>query len=147
MIDETRRFDCAFAIAATVAAAVYEYRPPDAAFVLAALDRIPVADREEIGRGLADGTVDFDGHLFRLPRLPATKGPYKLFGRDTAASRPAVHWEYYLQVAEYLRTLAALPARYDVGFEDGLMDVSVRRNGVLLWYIEVKERTHTSRGC
>jgi hypothetical protein len=29
--------------------------------------------------------------------------------------------------------------RYELGFEDDLMDVSVRSNGQLVWYIEVKE--------
>lgn len=54
---------------------------------------------------------------------------------------PAVNWEYLVQAAEYVRVHEQLaPLGYRVLVEDRLMDITVERDGRLLWYIEVKEK-------
>lgn len=44
------------------------------------------------------------------------------------------------KVAEFLRLRTRLEQPFRVGFEDGLMDVSVREEDDLLWYVEVKAK-------
>ena len=79
--------------------------------------------------------------LFTLAGLPAGKGPYQWLGRDSARKVPAVLWEYFVQVAEYVRISQQLaPLGYQVLVEDRLMDITVTRDDQLLWYVEVKER-------
>jgi hypothetical protein len=52
-----------------------------------------------------------------------------------------LNWEYFVQVAEYLRVREATARHgFTVWFEDALMDVTVRRVSELLWAIEVKEK-------
>jgi hypothetical protein len=80
-----------------------------------------------------------DGYRFRLAGLPVHKWPYAWLGRS-ATGTPAIHWEYFVQVAEYIR-LASADTRFTVSFEDGLMDVTVYRDDRLLLACEVKERS------
>jgi hypothetical protein len=104
-------------------------------WVLAPLpDPIKIA----LGGGLREGSLTIDGTRFRLRDLPPTKGPYTLFTRHPTRLTPNV--EYFVQTAEFLRLNRALaPHGFSVGFEDLLMDVTVRREGRLLWFIEAKD--------
>ena len=68
------------------------------------------------------------------------KGPYAMFSRS-AKQIPAPNWEYFVQLAEFARISRSAAWRgWSVGFEDGLMDVSVYEGAELLWCIEVKEQ-------
>jgi hypothetical protein len=109
---------------------------------LAAFDtRIPLELQAQLGAGIRSGAIDIDGFYFRARGLPSSKGPYKLVGRSDTTGAPQPHWEYLVQLGEYIR-LVRLYAGSDltIGFEDGLMDVTVRHEGRLLWCVEVKEK-------
>jgi hypothetical protein len=108
--------------------------------------RIPAEIEAVIGDGVRRGRVGIAGYLFSPAGLGSAKGPYKLVGRYTSRRRPSPHWEYFVQLAEFLRLDRELVhAGYSVGFEDGLMDVTVRMEGELLWCIEVKEQASRLR--
>ena len=90
-------------------------------------------------RDLGTGDV-VDGHRFTLEGLDAHKGPYAFFSRSSS-SEPAPNWEYFVQVAEYLRLHAAVKWRgLRVTFEDDLMDLAVYSDDGLQWCVEVKEQ-------
>jgi hypothetical protein len=103
------------------------------------LGRIPQQVQAPIARGIAEGHVALDGYRFRLPALGTKKGPYAFFSKNRASGAPAPNWEYFVQVAEYVRVIGHMPGELNVGFEDELMDVSVRAGENLVWYIEAKE--------
>lgn len=117
----------------------FGYRRLDAFQIATWLARLPEATRSWIGRGFRERIVvpGAEDWTFALTGA-AGKGPYAWFSRDRGPGTPSPNWEYFFQVAEFVRTRVALGGSYDVGFEDGLMDVSVRREGRLLWYTEVK---------
>ena len=89
--------------------------------------------------GVARGDVELDGPRFRLPSLGGAKGPYAWFSRS-ARGVPAPNWEYFVQVATWLQIRDEVPPDVVVGFEDDLMDVTVRVDGAVVWCVEVKER-------
>ena len=109
--------------------------------------RASVAARLPIGLRLAMAEAVLRGVIavptgtagFVIPALPG-KGPYALFSRSSKRV-PAPNWEYFVQLAEYARLAEAAARRgWRIGFEDGLMDVSVYAGNDLLWCVEVKER-------
>lgn len=52
------------------------------------------------------------------------------FSRFVAKQRPNPNWEYYVQVAEYVRLSTALAGHgYELTFEDDLMDIGVYSQG------------------
>lgn len=103
--------------------------------------RLPTGLRRAVAEAVDSGVVEVvDGHRFRLPRLPKNKGPYAFFSRSDAEVSTA-NWEYFVQVAEYWRLMPIAERRgLQVGFEDGLMDVTLRDDSELLWCIEMKEK-------
>ncbi len=133
-------FAVMLARAANDAARSFGYPPPPDAAVAAVFARIPVPVREELGRGLLDGILIplTEEHLFTVAGLAQGKGPYRWFSQNRAPALPSANWEYFFHVAEFVRLTRLLGGRYHVGFEDGLMDVSVRDESTLLWYVEVK---------
>lgn len=126
--------------AAQAAASEWRYAAPTEAFYEQFAARIPEDTRAEIARGVHDHRVVIDGYRFTLPNLGGNKGPYALFSRNRGPGVPSPNWEYFIQLAEYLRILRTVRPSLRVGFEDGLMDVSVRHDQRLIWYIEAKER-------
>lgn len=139
MTDESR-FDTEFRAWAHAACEAWGYEAIDDSWLDAAYERLPRGLRTVLGRGLADGLVEtVEGFRFRLPLLPEYKGPYAWLGKSSTGV-PAVHWEYYVQVAEYVR-LASADGDRVVSFEDDLMDVTVYEDDQLLLACEVKERS------
>lgn len=126
--------------AATAAAREWHYRDPEADFYEGLDERIPADIRAEIARGVQRGEVVVLGFGFSLPELGPQKGPYAFFSQNRGHGVPSPNWEYFVQLAEYLRVRDSAPSHLAVGFEDELMDVSVRNEEVLLWYVEVKEK-------
>lgn len=122
------------------AAVAFGYERPEAEIVAQWLDRIPSSTAAWIGYGLRSGivTAGQSEAKFLLAGARAGKGPYAWFSRNRGPGTPSPNWEYFFQVAEYVRIRSALPASLVVGFEDGLMDISVRRAEDLIWYVEVK---------
>jgi hypothetical protein len=141
-MDYADLFTAALTRAAHEAARDYGYEPPTDRFVAEMVGRIPPGTRMEIGRGMAIGLVGrgLAGHTFTIAGLAATKGPYKWFSANRGPGVPSPNWEYFFHVAEFVRLASRLSAPYRVGFEDGLMDVSVRESDALLWYVEVKAK-------
>lgn len=135
-----RAFDHAFERAAMAAAHEWAYAIPQPDFYRSFDLRVPPEIRDEIAQAIADGVVTVEGARFQLPRLATTKGPYAFFSRNRGSGVPAPNWEYFVQLAEYTRLVRVLSSPWSVGFEDGLMDVSVRHHGRLIWYIEAKEQ-------
>jgi hypothetical protein len=135
-------FAAMFAGAARDKARGHGYPLPEDNLILEWIERIPLGVRVEIGRGLQVGLVlpVAGGHEFRLAGLAETKGPYKWFSANRAGGGPGPNWEYFYHVAEFLRLRRLLAAPYEVRFEDGLMDISVRQGDRLLWYVEVKAK-------
>lgn len=139
VVSDPDLFAVAFSRAADQAAMAFGYRRLDAAEIATWMTRLPEATRSWIGRGFRERIVvqGAEDSTFTLTGAVG-KGPYAWFSRDRRPGTPSPNWEYFFQVAEFVRTRLALDGSYDVGFEDGLMDVSVRREGRLLWYTEVK---------
>lgn len=122
------------------ASADWGYSPAPDAYFLAFEQRVPADLQARVGAGIREGLITLDRYYFRAAGLPATKGPYKLVGKSQTG-RPQPHWEYYVQLAEYVRLVRLFgSAGLTIGLEDGLMDVTVRRGGELLWAVEVKEK-------
>jgi hypothetical protein len=128
--------------AARAAASEWRYAAPTEAFYEQFAARIPEGTRAEIARGVREQRVVIDGYRFKLPNLGPKKGPYAFFSRNRGPGVPSPNWEYFIQLAEYLRILRTVRPSLRVGFEDGLMDVSVRDDQRLIWYIEAKERAN-----
>lgn len=123
----------------TEAARSFGYPLPGPAWSETLLHRLPAGLLATIESGVADGLVDVQGHQFSLPVIGPGKGPYSWFSRSSK-TEPAPNWEYFVQVAIWLDLVRSLPD-CRVGFEDELMDVSVRAaDGTVLWCVEVKER-------
>jgi hypothetical protein len=133
-------FDGVLRRAAEAAASEWRYAAPSEEFYEHFAAHIPEDTRAEIARGVREHRVVIDGYRFRLPNLGPKKGPYAFFSRNRGPGVPSPNWEYFVQVAEYLRILRTVRAGLRVGFEDGLMDVSVRDDQRLIWYIEAKEQ-------
>src|SRR5437016_356262 len=90
--------------------------------VESAKTRLPAEVRAVIGLGIERGIVIPDGHRFRLDGLKPGKGPYKWVSRYNRQSRPNPNWEYYVQVAEYIRLRERIQGSdLRLNFEDGLM--------------------------
>jgi hypothetical protein len=106
-----------------------------------ALQRLPAGLGTAVAHGVTSEQVTIvEGHRFTLEGLESGKGPYAFFSRSSHGE-PAPNWEYFVQVAEYLRLRAALSGRgLRVNFEDDLMDLAVYSDDGLLWCVEVKER-------
>ena len=119
------------------------YSQPREEFFHRVLGRLTDPIVDWIGYGIHAELVVEDGVQFNLVENPSGKGPYKWFSKRTGAAEPQCNWEYYVQVAHFLRLWQ--PCRMvnsRLTFEDELMDLTVRRNGQILWCIEVKERSH-----
>lgn len=102
--------------------------------------RLPSGIRSMIGLGIERGIVLPEGHTFRLKGLPDGKGPYRWLSRYNPERRPNPNWEYYVQVAEYVRLCLLTENRdFHLSFEDDLMDIGVYQDGQLIACCEVKE--------
>src|SRR2546426_3591018 len=101
-----------------------------------------MAELPDHPHGVASGLIIQLGRQFTLRGLAPKKGPYAWFSRHMEASGPSPNWEYFVQVAEFVR-LCTLAARSNltVTFEDHLMDLAVYDGQRLLVCVEVKERT------
>lgn len=136
------------AIRNAVASACNErgYPPVPEVYFRAFDQRVPASLQERVGAGIREGLITLDRYYFRAAGLPASKDPYMLVGRSQTGA-PQPHWEYYVQLAGYIRLVRQLAsAGLTIGLEDGLMDVTVRRDRKLLWSVEVKEKAAKLNG-
>jgi hypothetical protein len=135
--DGVDRFRAVLSDAALEACREYGYGT-DA--VDAAVASVPTDILGALGRGLDDDALVIAGSRFSLRGLGPKKGPYTLFSPDPVKKRPMPNIEYYVQIAEFPRLTRQLTdSGLVVGFEDNLMDVTVRRDGNLVLYVEAKD--------
>ena len=118
----------------------WNYAAASAANLSGVRERVPAGLQTLIVKGHRQGLIETTGLRFTLRGLPPGKGPYAWVSKSSAGI-PTMNWEYLVQSAEYVRVYRQVaPLGYEVLVEDPLMDITVQRNGELLWYIEVKEK-------
>ena len=124
----------------SAAAVEFGYPAPPESWVARACERVGPEVLGTVSVGVSLGLVVVNGGRFSLPELGPKKGPYAWFSRNPASQLPAPNWEYFVQVATWLSVRESVPVGLGVGFEDGLMDVSVRHETGVIWCLEVKEK-------
>ncbi len=107
--------------------------------------RLPEGLRSLLGLGLEEGIIISKGRTFTLEGLPPKKGPYNWFsqssGKEPAPKEPIPNWEYFIQVAEFVRLYHIAKAKsLMLTFEDDLMDLALYQNDKLVVCCEVKEQ-------
>jgi hypothetical protein len=119
----------------------WDYRIPGAEYYRKVYERLPKGIRNLLSQGLRDGLIITDGRMFTLRGLGLKKGPYNWLSRYASAKEPAPNWEYFVQVAEFVRLQPIASSKgLSVNFEDDLMDIAIYRDGKLVICCEVKER-------
>jgi len=106
--------------------------------------RLPEGLQTSVGLGLKEGLVISQGRTFTLKGQPPKKGPYNWFSRGErriGKKEPHPNWEYFVQVAEFVRLYHIAKANgMLVNFEDDWIDIALYLNGRLVACYEVKER-------
>jgi hypothetical protein len=103
--------------------------------------------RATIAFGLAEGLILSNGWKFTLTDLPTGKGPYRWVSQRKWTDGPHPNWEYFLQVAEFVRLhRVAVAQGFTLTFEDDLMDLALYRGPDLLVCVEAKERAQQLAG-
>lgn len=139
-------FDAQLREWARLACEEWGFAPPPSEFFERITSRLPEGLRATIGSGLEQGLVIPQGYGFTLKGLAPSKGPYRWFSRFASEQRPNPNWEYYVQVAEYVRLSTTLAGHeYKLTFEDDLMDIGVYRDGHLVVCCEIKETSSQAR--
>lgn len=124
----------------------WDFAEPSEQFFETLNERLPAGLRATIGAGIEKGIVVPNGCAFRIKGLNKTKGPYNWFSRDNAKHRPNPNWEYYIQVAEYIRLSQAFQSSNHVlTFEDTFMDIGVYKDNQLLVCCEIKEKSSQAK--
>ena len=119
----------------------YNYPEPADSYYLKIFERIPEGVQKLINEGIKEKIIITKDHLFTLKGIAPQKGPYNWFSRS-AKKEPTPNWEYFIQVAEYVRFYPlARQKGLRIGFEEGLMDIALFRGDCLFACIEVKEKS------
>lgn len=135
-------FDKRFRTWVCAACKDWGYAMPAENYFTKVYERLPEGLRTLIGLGINSGIIISKGRTFTLKDLPHGKGPYNWFSHDVPTKEPTPNWEYFVQVAEFVRfyTTTANMKEYSVTFEDDTMDIAIYKNGRLFVYCEVKEK-------
>jgi hypothetical protein len=123
------------------ACAEWGWREPTDAYFTELHRRLPAGLRAIVARGHAESLIVTNGWKFTLKDLTAAKGPYQWFSKRRWNNGPHPNWEYFVQVAEYVRLhRVAVTQDLRLTFEDDLMDLALYRGPDLLVCVEAKER-------
>ncbi len=121
--------------------------PPDD-YYLNVYSRLPLGLRVIIASGLSSGLIDDVGvsktksAAFRPIGVSENKGPYSWFERNNQKKQPQPCWEYFVQLAEYIRLYEIFKSKnVELKFEDNLMDIGIYRNRKLWVCCEIKEKS------
>ena len=134
-------FDAHFRRWVAAAVAEWNFPPPPEPYYAKTYKRLPAGLRTLLAQGIAEGLIIPRGRTFMLTGLDPSKGPYAWFSKYAAEQRPNPNWEYFVQVAEFVRLCRVARARgLTLTFEDHLMDLAIYDGDRLLVCIEVKER-------
>jgi len=140
MFDLLQKFDTYFRGCVEAACQEWNYSMPSDEYYAKVYERLPEGLRALLGFGLSSGLIIPEGAVFRLKGLPSGKGPYKWFSRNRNP-KPAPNWEYFVQVAEFIRLHTLAEARnLSVTFEDDDMDLAIYQGNRLMVCCEVKEQ-------
>lgn len=138
MAEEFREFVQGWARAACEG---WRYPEPGDEYYDRVFRRLPEGLRALIAAGVREDLIIPQGVKFRLKNLPVGKGSYAWFTRRSTPKEPSPNWEYFVQVAEFVRlSHIAQSQGLTVTFEDHLMDLALYREGRLVVCCEVKER-------
>ena len=136
-------FDISFHSWVNTACAEWEYPEPTSQYYDRVYSRIPKGLREILGLGIDKGIILTEGRKFTLKGLYDGKGPYNWFSRYKSKKEPAPNWEYFVQVAEYIRLFELIDhSHLTLKFEDDLMDLAVYDDARLIACYEVKEKAN-----
>jgi hypothetical protein len=148
METETASFDLLFKQLVERTCIEWGYSFPGEKYYLDVYARLPEGLRRAIFYGLQKGIILDAGSsktgsaAFRPSVTSEEKGPYSWFERDITKKRPRPTWEYYVQVAEFIRLYESLKEKgYGIKFEDELMDIGVYEREILQACCEVKEKS------
>ncbi|OGO22775.1 MAG: hypothetical protein A2144_10545 [Chloroflexi bacterium RBG_16_50_9] len=142
-LEMLQEFDKHFRSWVAAACEKWKYPMPSDKYYTKVYERIPEGLRTLLSFGVTDGLIiPKEGYRFTLKGLPTAKGPYSWFSQNRAPKEPAPNWEYFVQVAEFIRIHATATERGLSGsFEDDTMDIALYQGGRLYVYCEVKEKT------
>lgn len=139
-------FDQQVRLWASTACDEWGFPQPSVEFFEKLKERIPGGLFATIGFGLEKGIVLPSGCTFRIKGISQSKGPYNWFSKDNINRRLNPNWEYYIQVAEYVRLWQAFENEsYALTFEDALMDIGVYKDNRLLVCCEIKEKSSQAK--
>ncbi len=133
-------FDKAFKEWVLAACKEWDYPEPTDEYFSRVYSRLPKGLGSILSIGLRDGLIIPKGGKFGLSGLPAGKGPYSWFSKYADKKEPSPNWEYFIQVAEYIRLHSLLKPGQRLMFEDDLMDLAVYDGDKLFVCYEVKEK-------
>jgi hypothetical protein len=136
-----QEFDTHFRRWVAAAVAEWNFPSPPEPYYAKTYNRLPAGLRTLLAQGIAEGLIIPLGWTFTLTGLDPSKGPYAWFSKYAAERRPNPNWEYFVQVAEFVRLHRVTSARgLTLAFEDHLMDLALYDGDRLLVCVEVKER-------
>ena len=139
-------FDEQVRLWASTACAEWGFLPPLQEFFTRLNERLPGGLLATIGFGVEKGIVLPRGCTFNIQGAGQSKGPYNWFSRDNNNRTPNPNWEYYIQVAEFVRLRQAFAnGDYALTFEDALMDIGVYKNNKLMVCCEIKENSSQAK--
>jgi hypothetical protein len=119
----------------------WQYPMPSDKYYAKVYERLPEGLRSLLGFGLSSGLIISKGQTFTLKDLPPKKGPYNWFSKNRVLGEPAPNWEYFVQVAEFVRLHTIATAKgLSITFEDDTMDIALYQSGKLIVYYEIKEK-------
>ena len=118
----------------------WAWTEPPESYYGAVVQRLPIGLRSILASGLESGLIVPQGWRFSLKDLAPGKGPYRWFSKRRWEGGPHPNWEYFVQVAEFIRLhqLAGLHS-LRLSFEDDLIDLTLYDSNNLLVAVEVKE--------
>jgi len=126
----------------------WNYEPPSESYYSEIYARLPFGLRTTLAFGQKYGILIDVGKSktgsagFRPIGLPELKGPYSWFEKDNQRKQPRPAWEYFIQVAEYIRLYEAFKDKNcTLTFEDDLMDIALYYNNNLKVCCEIKEKS------
>lgn len=100
-----------------------------------------------LSSGLETRILIPEGRSFTLKGLQPGKGPYNWFSQNQQKLTPQPNWEYFVQVAEYIRLFPIAAKRgLQLTFEDKLMDICLHDGDELVVCCEVKVDKNQAEG-
>jgi len=123
------------------------YSEPSDEYYAKVYRRLPEGLRASLNLGVKEGLIISQGRTFTSKGVSPKKDPYNWFSQYSSLKEPVPNWEYFIQVAEFVRLYPIATAKgLILTFEDDLMDLALYRNDRLVVCCEVKEQASQIRG-